>query len=119
VRLELHRLVKLLAAKRYDDAVAAIHDPDKAWTAARFTAELAPYWQEHPSILITPESRRPHLTTLRADGEGVWRIAQRLLDPAGNDDFVIEGHVDLAHHPSGDHAGHDDQPLVVLDRIGI
>jgi len=119
VRLELHRLVKLLAAKRYEDAVAAVHDPDGAWTAARFAAELQPYWAEHATLLSTPEARRPHLTGMRLDEEGVWRISQRLLDPAGNDDWVLEGHVDLIHHPSGDHAGQDDQPLVTLDRIGV
>jgi len=111
--------VKLLAAKRYEDAVAAVHDPDGAWTAARFAAELQPYWAEHATLLSTPEARRPHLTGMRLDEEGVWRISQRLLDPAGNDDWVLEGHVDLIHHPSGDHAGQDDQPLVTLDRIGV
>ena len=119
VRMELHRLVKLLASRRYDDAAAATHDPDKVWTAARLTAELQPYFSEHASILVTPEARRPHLTTIVADGEGVWRIAQRLLDPAGNDDWVIEGRVDLAGHPSGDRAGQDDQPIIEVTRIGI
>lgn len=120
VRLELHRLVKALAAKRYDDAAAAVHDAEGVWTAARFTAELKPYWEEHASLLATPEARRPHLTGLHLDeGNGVWRISQRLLDPAGNDDWVIEGHVDLAHHPSGEQVGQDDQPIISLDRIGV
>jgi hypothetical protein len=119
VRMELHRLVKLLAARRYDEALAGMHDPDKAWTAARLTAELQPYWDEHASILVTPEARRPHLTTIVPDGEGAWRIAQRLLDPAGNDDWVIEGRVDLARHPSGERAGQDDQPLIEITRVGI
>jgi hypothetical protein len=119
VRMELHRLVKLLAARRYDDALASLHDPDKAWTAARLTAELTPYWAEHASIVVTPESRRPHLTTIVPDGPDAWRIAQRLLDPAGNDDWVIEGRVDLARHPSGERAGQDDQPLIEITRLGI
>jgi superfamily II RNA helicase len=120
VRLELHRLVKMLAAKRYDEAATAVHDAEGVWTAARFAAELKPYWDEHASLLATPEARRPHLTGLHLDeGNGVWRISQRLLDPAGNDDWVIEGHVDLAHHPSGEHVGQDDQPIISLDRIGV
>src|SRR5262249_34905988 len=35
VRGELHRLVKLLAGRRYEEAAAAVRDPDGAWTAAR------------------------------------------------------------------------------------
>ena len=118
-RMELHRLVKLLAAKRYEDAVAGLHDPDKAWTAARLGAELEPYWKDHASILATPEARRPHLTTIRPDGDGAWRVSQRLLDPAGDDDWAVEGRIDLANHPLGDRAGLDETPILQLARIGI
>jgi len=118
-RMELHRLVKLLAAKRYEDAVAAVHDPDKTWTAARLAAELEPYWKDHASILTTPEARRPHLTTIRADGEGAWRVSQRLLDPAGDDDWAVEGRIDLANHPLRDRAGLDETPILELTRVGI
>ena len=118
-RTELHRLVKMLAARRYEDAAAAIHDPDKAWTPARLAAEMGPYFAEHASILVTPESRRPHLTTLRPDGDGAWRVSQRLLDPAGNDDWAVEVRIDLAAHPGGDTAGLDERPIIELQRIGI
>jgi hypothetical protein len=119
VRTELHRLVKLLAARRYDDVAAQLHDPDAAWTAARLTSEMQAYWDTHGQIITTPESRRPHLTTLRPEGDGVLRVAQRLLDPKGDDDWVVEVRVDLAHHPSGDSAGLDDRPIIELHRIGV
>jgi len=117
VRTELHRLVKLLGARRYEDAAASLHDPDRAWTAARLAAEMEPYWRENASILTTPESRRPHLTTTRPDGDGGLLVAQRLLDPDGHDDFALEGRVDLDRHPSGERAGLDDLPIVELLRI--
>ncbi len=119
VRTELHRLVKLLAARRYDDATAQFHDPDAAWTAARLMTEMQAYWDTHASIITTPESRRPHLTTMRPDGDGILRVAQRLLDPNGDDDWVVEARVDLASHPSGDSAGLDDRPIIELLRIGV
>ena len=118
-RMELHRLVKLLAARRYEDAVEALHDPDKLWSAARLAQDLEPYWKDHASILVTPESRRPHLTTIRPDGDGAWWVTQRLLDPAGDDDWAVEGRVDLAGHPAGDRAGLDDAPILQLSRVGI
>jgi superfamily II RNA helicase len=119
VRGEMHRLVKLLAGRRYEDFVAALHDPDLAWTPTRVAAEMQLYFDEHASIVTSPESRKPHLTTIRPDPDGGLRVAQRLLDPAGNDDWVVEGRVDLARHPSGDRAGLDDRPIVELSRIGI
>jgi superfamily II RNA helicase len=119
VRTELHRVVKLLAARRYDEAVAQIHNPDSAWTAARVATEMQSYWDMHGSIITTPESRRPHLTTMRPDGDEALRVAQRLLDPAGDDDWVVEARVDLANHPSGERAGLDERPIIELLRIGV
>ncbi|MES1205756.1 MAG: DUF3516 domain-containing protein [Pseudomonadota bacterium] len=119
VRSELHRLTKLLAARRYDEFVAALHDPDGEWTAARVGEEMSSYWSEHKSIVTTPEARRPHLTTMRPEEGGALRVTQRLLDPAGNDDWALEGRVDLAAHPAGERAGLDERPIVQLARIGI
>jgi superfamily II RNA helicase len=118
VRTELHRLVKLLAARRYEDVVTSLHDPESAWTPARLAAEMQPYFDGHASIVTTPESRRPHLTTMRPDADGALRIAQRFLDPSGDDDWFLEGRVDLARHPSGERAGLDERPIVELVRIG-
>jgi hypothetical protein len=98
--------------------VAALFDPEGAWSAARLAAEMQPYWDTHATIVTTPESRRPHLTLTTPGADGSLRVVQRLLDPAGDDDFAIEGRVDLAHHPSGDRAGLDGLPLVELVRIG-
>jgi superfamily II RNA helicase len=121
VRTELHRLVKLLAARRYEEAAAALHDPDRAWNAERLGAALAPYWEEHAAIVTTPEARRPHLTAIRPETEGTSAlgVTQRLLDPAGHDDWAVEGRVDLAAHPSGARAGLDGLPIVELVRIGV
>ena len=119
VRTEMHRLVKWLAARQYEQVAAALHDPDKQWTPALLAAQMQPYWDTHASIVTAPESRRPHLTTTRPEGDGALRVVQRLLDPSGDDDFAIEGRVDLGNHPSGDRAGLDDLPIVQLVRIGI
>jgi superfamily II RNA helicase len=119
VRTDLHRLVKLLAARRHEEFTASLLDPDGVWTAAQVGAEMQGYWAEHASIVTTPESRRPQLTTMRQDGDGALYVAQRVLDPAGNDDWAIEGRVDLSHHPSGERAGLDDLPIFQLVRIGV
>jgi superfamily II RNA helicase len=110
VRGELHRLVAALAAKRWEDALAALA-PGSDWTAQKLEAELGAYFAEHASIDVTPRARRPDLTRLVPDAEPKTFIArQTLLDPAGDDDWMVECAVDL-RKPAGD------DPILELRRI--
>jgi superfamily II RNA helicase len=112
VRNELHRLVKALAMKFYDQAAASVFQPDGDWPASRFEQELAPYWAEHPYIDQTPRARRPEHTFVEKTGPKSYRVRQRLVDEAGEVDWVVEGAIDLA-------ADRDEEaPLVAVVRIG-
>ena len=106
VRGELHRLLQAIAGKRWDDALAAIKPT--GWTAESLAAELAPYFAEHASIDVTPRARRPSQTVIQpADEPGTFTARQRLLDPAGDEDWMIDAFVD-ARAPAGD------EPMVEL-----
>ena len=75
---------------------------------------MAPYWAEHASIDRTPRARRPDLTFLPpVEWEvKVWTARQKILDPGGHGDWMIEARVDLKEpHP-------EDAPLLRLVRIG-
>jgi hypothetical protein len=73
---------------------------------------MAPYWAEHPRIDVTPAARRPHNTFLDEAGPRRWKAVQRIVDEAGEVDWVLECQVDLS-------APRDpDLPLVELVRIG-
>jgi superfamily II RNA helicase len=110
VRGELHRLVAALAAKRWEDALAALA-PGSDWTAQKLEAELGAYFGEHASIDVTPRARRPDLTRLVPDAEPKLFIArQTLLDPAGDDDWMVECAVDLRKPPG-------DDPILELRRV--
>ncbi|HVE83278.1 MAG TPA: DUF3516 domain-containing protein, partial [Myxococcales bacterium] len=115
VRGELHRLLKALAGKAYEGVPGLLAPGEVEWTAARLEEAMAPYWAEHPSIDLTPRARRPDLTFLQpVEGEAKrWTARQRILDPAGHGDWMVEARVDLTQPRP------EDAPLLELIRIGV
>jgi hypothetical protein len=111
LRTELHALLVALARKDWEAALGALA-PGSDWTAARLEAELAPYWAAHPRIDVTPAARRPHHTFVKELGERRWEAVQRIVDEAGEVDWMILCEVDL----SGPHDR--DRPLLHLIRVG-
>jgi hypothetical protein len=111
LRNELHALLVALARQDWDGALATLA-PGADWTAARLEAELAPYFAEHPRIDTTPAARRPHHTFLKDIGPRRWEAVQRIVDEAGEVDWMIQCEVDL----SGPHD--PDRPVIALVRVG-
>ena len=96
VRSELHQLVRLLAKKSYEDAVEQLGGPESSgWTADTLEAALAPYWAEHASLDTTPRARQPVLTQLIPGEERQWTVRHALIDSKGEQDWYIEGVIDL------------------------
>lgn len=94
VRGELHRLLAALARRDFTAALTAVRPGD--FTAERLAEEVAPYFAEHASMDVTPRARRPQQTVLQAGPEPRTFLAyQRLLDPEGDEDWMIEAFVDL------------------------
>jgi hypothetical protein len=112
VRHELHRLLVALAQQRWEAAAAALWQPDGVWTAARLEEELRPYFAEHATIDTRPVARLPHNTLLEKTGARSYTAQQRLVDPAGEVDWVIACTIDLAVERP------DDAPLLELVRVG-
>jgi len=93
VRGELHRLQRALAGKRWDEALAATKPGE--WSADKLAAELAPYFAEHATIDVTPAARRPSQTLITpAVDKGTYTVRHKLLDPAGDEDWMIDAFVD-------------------------
>jgi hypothetical protein len=119
IRVELHRLLGALARRDWDEALAAVRNNPASdapeWTADKIAAELAPYFQEHAKIDVTPAARNPHNTILVPAGARLWEAQQRLVDPEGDEDFAIHVRVDLtAPLPTGQESA----PLIELMRVG-
>ena len=112
VRNELHRLLVAFAARRWDAAAAALHQPDGAWPPARLEQEIQPYYAEHGAIDTRPVARLPHNTLLEKTGPRSYAARQRIVDPEGEVDWVIECSIDLAGSRPAE------APLLELVRVG-
>lgn len=88
VRNELFRRVQLAALQRDDELVEL--DPDVDWPAA-----LDAYYDEHDEILTGGPARSPRLVRIE-EAADVWQVEQTIDDPAGDHDWRIRAHVDLA-----------------------
>jgi superfamily II RNA helicase len=112
VRAELHTLVHALADADYEEAAACVRKhEDDPWDAARLEEALAPYLAEHACVVFEPRARQAHYTVIKPTGPKQWDVSQVLCDPDGDDDWCLEGEIDLRE-------GIPDGPLVRLRRIG-
>jgi superfamily II RNA helicase len=115
VRTEMHRLVRALATRNFEEAASLVAQHENDWPPERFESELADYWIEHKTIDTTPRSRRPQQTYLKHVEGQRWEVRQKLLDPEGDDDWMIEAEIDLGQ---GD-GPPEGTPLLHVRRIGI
>jgi hypothetical protein len=112
VRAELHRLLGALARGSLEEASTLVRQrPGEEWTPKRLEEAMAPYWAEHTRVDVTPSARRPDNTFLTELEPRRWRAVQRIVDEAGEVDWMLECEVDLtgSHDP--------DEPLISLVRV--
>jgi hypothetical protein len=114
VRTEVYRLLRALGNKHYGAALELLQQDGEGeeWTVGRLEAALAPYWEEHGSMVLTPQARRPANTLLKEAGPRRWEVQQRILDPQGHGDWMLDCVIDLTGRKV------DDGPLLTLRRIG-
>lgn len=91
IRTEIFHFLRSLAAGKYD-AAAALVPP---WTAEELAQSMEEYRQEHAGITLDPEARNhKHTYITPNDAEGIWTIAQVLIDPDGFNDWQATFTVD-------------------------
>jgi hypothetical protein len=118
IRAEVHTLVKALAQKSFEDAVAAVWQPgegmedERAWSEERFAQALAPYFAEYERVLFNERARFSEMTIVKPLGERRFSVVQRLADPKEEDVWAIEAEIDLSEPAA------QDGPLLRLVRIG-
>jgi hypothetical protein len=112
VRAELHRLLGALSRRSYEEAATLVRQrPGQEWTPRRLEDAMAPFWAEHSRVDVTPRARRPDNTFLSETAPRHWSAVQRIVDEAGEVDWMLECAVDLEERPG------PDEPLVELLRI--
>ncbi|MEZ0050190.1 superfamily II RNA helicase [Mycobacterium sp. MAA66] len=93
VRNALFRRVELFARQRWDQLGEL--DGATGWTAERWAALGAGYFDEHSDVGTGPDARGPALLVFDRQPD-VWRVRQILDDPSGHHDWGFEVEVDLA-----------------------
>ena len=115
VRAELHRLVKALADRDYEEAVVCVRpDPDDPWSAERFETSLTEYHETFDRIVFDHRARLADKTVLTEAGHMVWTATQILCDPDEEHMWSVDARVDLS---GVEQIG--DEPLIVVEKIGI
>lgn len=113
IRNEMFMLLKALADRNYEEAIELVRSPEgEPWTDKRFEAVMAPYFEEHGTIDLSPPARGARNTMVSEAGDGRFKVLQKILSPEGDDDWVVEGTIDL------DAIRDESEPLVTLERIG-
>ncbi|WP_240506264.1 DEAD/DEAH box helicase [Thermoactinospora rubra] len=103
VRNAMFRLVELCALEKEEELAELA--PDVDWPAA-----LDAYYEEHEEIGTGPDARGPALLRITEE-DGIWRVRQVILDPAGDGDWGIDAEVDLA--------ASDEEGRAVLRVLGL
>lgn len=102
VRRELHRLLRALATRDWEAAVAAVHPgsrdaaADAPWDARRIEEATRAYLAARGELFAFGDARKAEWTTMRRDGDAQFTAWQTLLDPEGENDWSIEVGVDLS-----------------------
>jgi len=109
-RKEMHRLLKLLSIRELEQASQSLRNAAE-WPAAALEAPMLVYMAARKDLLVHHEARKAEFTTLRQTGEATWEIVQTMVDPEGENDWMIEAGIDL----SGD--ADESAPLLTLRRI--
>jgi hypothetical protein len=113
IRAELHKLLAALARRDYAAAARLVAPGDgEAWTAERLSEAMAPFWAAHPTLLYTPDARRPDRTRIDELGPGRFRAQQVFVDGDEDEDWSLDCLVDLTARRPG-------EPLLALQRIGV
>jgi uncharacterized protein DUF3516 len=92
VRNALFRRVELIA--RRDWSTLGALDAGAGWDAGRWAEALAPFFEQHSSVLTGAAARGPGLFQIE-EGDQRWELRQVLDDPEGDRDWAIVAAVDL------------------------
>ncbi len=109
VRNLVFGVVRALAARDFVRAAEAL-DPGE-FTSGKLDEAMRPFWETRQRLRIDPEARSPGNLKI-VEGPEAWEITQTLLDTAEENDWYLQGVVDLAKSRA---AG---RPVLALRHLG-
>ena len=113
VRTEMHRLLKALSLLDWEEAAAVVRQREEdAWPPERFAQAMAGYFTECGRLVMDPSARQPQYTHIKELAAGTYQVQQVMVDPKGDNLWVLQGLVEIDDSTRGDDA------LVAVERIG-
>ncbi len=113
VRAELHRIVRSLSRRDYEEAALGARQTERnPWSAEAFEEALAPFFASYTRLVFDQRARYADKTLLTSLGDRVWEVSQILTDPEQDDMWCINGIVDLS-----DRVELTDDPIVEITDI--
>ena len=94
-RKEMHRLLKHLHMRELEQASVTLRNAAE-WPAAALEARMLEFIAARKDLLVHHEARKAEFTTMTQTGEATWDMAQTMVDPEGENDWVIEAAIDLS-----------------------
>ena len=70
--------------------------PRCGFSAAALEARMLDYIAARKDLLVHHEARKAEFTTMTQTAEATWDISQTMVDPEGENDWVIEASIDLS-----------------------
>jgi hypothetical protein len=101
IRNASFRLVRAMASRdgeRFVDILQELGPPEAApidpvtnevLTPLGVERALAPYWAEHPELLVDADARSPARVQIERSSGDVWPVRQTLSDPEGDHDHAL------------------------------
>ena len=94
IRNEVFRVIRLLGFGQYDEAAALVGaDPKELETP------MEQFFTDHQAVLLTPNARALKFSRIQESEEGVFSVAQTLVDPEEKNDWRILLEVRLGKAP--------------------
>lgn len=102
VRNAMFRRIELIAADQWnalgalEAGVAALPEvaQEPLMNPQDWDDALADFYDEHDEVILDGDARGPQHLRIKADGRH-WQVSQTVVDPQGNNDWVIEATADL------------------------
>lgn len=96
IRAEMHNLVRALANKDYEEASLSVcQSPNDPWTAERFERAIEPFYRDHDTIIFDHRARYSEYTQINEKASHYFFVRQILLDSEEENDWCVEGEIDL------------------------
>lgn len=95
VRAELRAIVGAISVDNLEEACGLLRQVDPFWGPLDLENALVPFYADYEKVVYDHAARYATNTHIKREAFGVYRVTQVICDPEGDNDWYLEGNVDL------------------------